>query len=62
MTIFRQVGRLYRRMEETHRLQLYEGAELANELRRLGFKVRLRRGYGKLRFTRPVVAILSRKP
>src|SRR5712692_10467351 len=33
MTLFRQVGKLYRRSEETHRLRLYRAADLARILR-----------------------------
>ena len=62
MTIFRRVGNLYRRSEETHRLQLYWGADLARILRRMGFRARVLRGYGKYRLTGNRVAILARKP
>jgi SAM-dependent methyltransferase len=43
---FRRQGKLYRRQEEIHRLQLYDGRELALELRQLGFRAKLVRGYG----------------
>jgi len=48
MTSFRQVGTLYRRSEETHRLRLYRSADLAAELRRAGFAVRVLRAYGRM--------------
>jgi SAM-dependent methyltransferase len=62
MTSFRRVGKLYRRSEETHRLQLYRGTELARQLRRLGFRVRLRRGYGSMPLGHGWVALVARKP
>ncbi len=48
MTAFRQVGKLYRRSEETHRLRLYRGSDIAAELRRAGFAVRVLRAYGRM--------------
>lgn len=62
MTIFRQVGKQYRRSAEVHCVRLYRGSELAHELRRIGFKVRLLRGYGELRFRKGVVGIWASKP
>ncbi len=41
MTVFRKVGKLYRRSEESHRLRLYWGAVLARVLRDIGFRVRV---------------------
>src|SRR5215471_15196714 len=49
-TTFRKVGRYYRRAEETHVQQLYEGSQLARDLRKIGFGVRAVRGYGDFRF------------
>jgi len=48
MTAFRQVGKLYRRSEETHRLRLYRSSDIAADLRRAGFTVRLLRAYGRM--------------
>ncbi len=62
MTIFRKAGKLYSRHEETHRLQLYKGSEIAAILRSIGFHVRLIRGYGKLRFRKAHVGFMARKP
>ena len=62
MTVFRKAGKLYRRSEETHRLQLYKGFEIAAILRRIGFHVRVIRGYGKLRFRKAHVGFIARKP
>lgn len=62
---FRRVGELFRRSKETHRLKLYRGVEIADELRELGFRVRVRRGYGKFRFRdqyNAYVALIARKP
>jgi SAM-dependent methyltransferase len=62
ITSFRRVGKLYRRAEEVHRLHLYWGAEMVTALRRLGFRTRLRRGYGEFRFPPGLVSIVARKP
>ncbi len=61
MTIFRQVGNLYRRSEEVHCVQLYKGSEIAKELRQLGFRVRIIRGYGELRFRKAHVGFIATK-
>jgi len=61
ITSFRKAGKLYRRREEVHRLRLYKGTELARELRAAGFKVRIVRGYGKLRFGDAHVGFVARK-
>jgi SAM-dependent methyltransferase len=49
ITSFRKVGELYTRDEEVHRLQLYRRAEVAKELRDVGFRVRTVREYGHQR-------------
>jgi SAM-dependent methyltransferase len=48
MTTFRQVGKLYRRRQETHRLRLYRSSDIAAELRAPGFAVRVLRTYGPM--------------
>lgn len=62
---FRKVGGRYRRSSEVHELNLYRATDLAAELRRIGFRVRILRGYGEFRF-RPAynayAAIVARKP
>jgi SAM-dependent methyltransferase len=62
ITTFRKVGKQYRRNEETHCQRLFFASELAQELRRVGFRVKLLEGYGKLKFSRAHTAILARKP
>jgi SAM-dependent methyltransferase len=61
ITIFRQVGNLYRKSEEIHCVQLYKATEIASELREVGFKVRIIRGYEKLRFRKAVVGFIAKK-
>lgn len=61
ITTFRKWGSAYRRDDEVHRLQLLKAPELAKELRRIGFRVRLRKGYGQLRFRQAHVALLCQK-
>jgi SAM-dependent methyltransferase len=62
ITSFRKVGRLYRRDEEIHRLRLYKRAEIAQELRRAGFKVRTIGTYGEQRMIKGCVGFIARKP
>jgi len=59
---FRQLGKLYRRSEEIHRLHLYKASELLEELRKAGFEARVLRGYGRFRFARAHAALMARKP
>jgi SAM-dependent methyltransferase len=61
ITTFRKIGRHYRRGQEVHELQLYRGSQLAEQLRRVGFRVRLVRGYGELRFGKGHVGLVARK-
>ncbi len=59
---FRRVGRRWRRSEETHRLRLYRPAWIARTLRTQGFRVRIVRGYGRLRFANGWLGFVARKP
>jgi hypothetical protein len=62
ITSFRQIGELYRRDDEDHRLQLLNRAEITSQLRALGFRVRHLSSYGSLRFPKGYVGFLARKP
>lgn len=62
ITTFRKVAKLYRRDEEIHRLQLYKRAEVANELRRAGFRVRTINGYGEQPMIEGCTGFVARKP
>jgi SAM-dependent methyltransferase len=62
ITTFRRVGDLYRRDMEVHRQRLLHRSELAAQLRGLGFRVRILRGYGTLRFGKGQIGLLARKP
>jgi SAM-dependent methyltransferase len=62
ITTFRNVGEHYRRSDEVHRQRLYEAQEVAGELRRVGFRVRTGRGYGRHRLPRAHAAFVARKP
>ena len=59
---FRRVGKLYRRTEETHALRLYRATELAADLRRIGFRARTFRSYGKLPLRAGCAGIVASKP
>jgi SAM-dependent methyltransferase len=59
---FRKVGDTFRRHQETHRQQLYQGSKVAEMLRKIGFRVRLRRSFGTFPLAQRVVGIVARKP
>jgi SAM-dependent methyltransferase len=61
MVSFRQVGKLYRRTEETHTVKLYSGSDLLAELRRIGFRARLFRRYGAMRLRAACAGIMAVK-
>lgn len=62
ITTFRQVGDLYRRSDEVHRVRLFDRTAMAAELRRLGFRVRTTRRYGSYELHKARVAFIARKP
>jgi SAM-dependent methyltransferase len=61
ITSFRRVGALYRRDQETHELCLIPRQELTEELRKIGFRVRILHGYGPTPFPQGLVGYLARK-
>ncbi len=61
MTIFRQVGELYRRGREVHHLRLIPGDEVTAELSTLGFKVEVLTTYGDLKLPPGLVGIVASK-
>jgi SAM-dependent methyltransferase len=61
ITSFRLVGELYRRDHEIHRQRLIARSELTRQLRDIGFRVRLLRGYGALRFAAGHAGLIARK-
>jgi SAM-dependent methyltransferase len=58
---FREVGNVYRRSEETHRLQLYRSADVVADLARTGFEARALTGYGRFRFPVGIAGFVARK-
>ena len=59
---FRKVGENYRRIDEVHRVRLYEPSELAAELERVGFQVSTMRSYGDLPLSEGHTAFVAHKP
>jgi len=59
---FRKVGENYRRDDEVHQQRLYKAADVAKELRRAGFLVRVRRSYGDYALPPAHAAFIARKP
>lgn len=62
ITTFRKLGGRYRRDYEVHCLRLEHASEVAVMLREIGFRVRMLRGYGRLRFVRGHHGFVARKP
>jgi SAM-dependent methyltransferase len=56
---FRRAGRLYRRSEEFHKLNLYAPEELRSMLRQAGFRARTLRGYGTCRLPQGHTAFIA---
>ena len=50
MTIFRKVGKTFRRSEEVHQQRLYPKSEIVSRLKRAGFEVSSLAGYGRVEF------------
>lgn len=61
ITSFRQVGKLYRKSHEVHRVRLMRSAEVIPQLRQIGFRTRLLRSYGSMKFPRGLWAVVARK-
>jgi SAM-dependent methyltransferase len=61
MTTFRRTERGWRRGRQTHRQRLHPPSVTAARLRRLGFRVRLRRGYTGERFAPGHYVVVARK-
>ncbi len=63
ITSFRKTsGNHYRRDEETHRVRLLDAAQLAETLRRTGFNVHIRKGYGNFELSPAHHVLIARKP
>jgi hypothetical protein len=58
---FRSIGDLYRRHEETHCQQLYQGDTIAEMLQQIGFQVELVRSYGEYALAPDTVGFVARK-
>jgi hypothetical protein len=61
ITSFRQVGKLFRRDRESHRVQLLDGQALAAQLRTSDFLVTRLRGYGDMQFAVGHAGLLASK-
>lgn len=61
ITSFRKVGELFRRDHEVHRLRLFDRRAIQQELRTIGFRVRLLHSYGELQFPPGYIGFLARK-
>jgi SAM-dependent methyltransferase len=62
ITSFRKVGELYRRTQEIHRLRLLPRAEVATQLRAIGFEVQALDRYALQSLAQGHAAFLARKP
>lgn len=59
--VFRKEGSRYRRLKETHWLQLYSGQEIEKQLTQIGFKVAVLDHYGSLKLRDKHIAFLAQK-
>jgi SAM-dependent methyltransferase len=59
---FRKVGEHYRRIDEVHRVRLYDPSELSRELERAHFRVKAMRSYGDLALDEGHTAFVASKP
>ena len=62
ITSFRQVGELYRRSHEVHRLRLLPREQVSSWLRDLGFQAQTLAAYGSTAFGPGQAGFLARKP
>jgi SAM-dependent methyltransferase len=62
ITAFRQTGKLFRRSEETHMLDLVEPAQMLQLLKKLGFAAKPLDSYGALQLPQGLHAYLATKP
>ena len=60
MTVFRRVGRVYRRSEEVHPMRLYSRDRVRQLLEDAGFQVEIVGGYGKP-FRRPLAGFICKR-
>jgi len=58
---FRKIGDSYRRHEEHHRLQLYDGTTVATVMREIGFQVQLVRAYDEFVLPPDVIGVIAKK-
>ncbi len=58
----RQIGDCYRRDDEIHHLRLYAATDIAEQLKRVGFDVRVMRSYGVFDLPPAHAAFIARKP
>src|SRR5262249_45315370 len=61
ITSFRQIGELYRRDDEVHRLKLWPRAEVVEWLRDVGFEVEVLAAYGATALPAKCCGFLARK-
>jgi SAM-dependent methyltransferase len=61
ITTFRKVGDLYRRGDETHRVQLYDRRTIAQMLREAGFRIRVWRRLGNYELLPGRFGVVARK-
>ena len=62
ITSLRKAGRYYSRDEEVHHQRLYVSADIARQLRSVGFRVRRIRSYGQYDLAKAHAAFIARKP
>lgn len=58
---YRKINDLYRRSEEKHILQLYKSSEISKILRKIGFKVKIDKKFGKHPLPKGWVTLVAKK-
>ena len=61
ITTFRKIDGEYRKSRETHRIRIYDPIDVSRALAAIGFRVKMRRSYGRLRLLPGDVAIIAEK-
>ena len=62
ITTFRRAGKLYEKHKEIHRVRLHRASDIAAQLRRIGFSVRVLRSYGRMPLPPAHAALVATKP
>jgi hypothetical protein len=60
MTFFRKSGSVFKKSEEVHKQRLFSENMILRKLSAAGFKIRVRKGYGKMKLPHHSVFIATK--